>query len=413
MPLGDAPAILNIHTPTSSFAIVHSLTQETLFDLYNKLSRKANTDYYGERVGPGWLKYEYNEAIWNLDDDSDYSIFVWRRQQQQQDEYLHAPSTEPDGPPVASSSRVKLPSPPPPTIVSPSLSMPATPTLHLRNPQTPLPVPPAYCNPAYYVFQPVRATAALPQRRSPAPSRASTGRRSGKAEHEDDAHADDGVLKLKKQFDRFHSENGVRTVMGQIGPVHNVRMLLKSGYRHVYISRKFAIKHGFIPPDTAPGNYGYGGLVNIGTWPITLTPSSTQPNLPAAGYQRPDAFNNATAPRTAESTPYSSPRAQGKTRSIRSREGGKRRGPASDGDSTVNGIGRPAGPSVGTPVMVEVYLSEEPHFDVVLGRSFIEKRQIRMHSIDPTDVVCLDTGEKIECELVILKDGRGEIVTVT
>jgi hypothetical protein len=28
------------------------------------------------------------------------------------------------------------------------------------------------------------------------------------------------------------------------------------------------------------------------------------------------------------------------------------------------------------PTLVQVYLSEEPHFDVVLGRSFIEKRQI-------------------------------------
>ena len=44
------------------------MTQESLLDLYNKLSRKANTDYYGARVGPGWLKYEYNDAIWNLDD---------------------------------------------------------------------------------------------------------------------------------------------------------------------------------------------------------------------------------------------------------------------------------------------------------------------------------------------------------
>ena len=64
-------------------------------------------------------------------------------------------------------------------------------------------------------------------------------------------------------------------------------------------------------------------------------------------------------------------------------------------------------------VMMDVYLSEEPHFDVVLGRSFLEKRQIKLSTVDPTDVVCLDTGEKIECELVILKDGRGEIVTVT
>lgn len=71
---------------------------------------------------------------------------------------------------------------------------------------------------------------------------------------------------------------------------------------------------------------------------------------------------------------------------------------------------RPSGPQ---PVTIEVYLSEEPHFDVVLGRSFFEKRIIKTTSLDPTDVVCLDTGEKIECELVILKDGRGEIVTVT
>lgn len=60
-----------------------------------------------------------------------------------------------------------------------------------------------------------------------------------------------------------------------------------------------------------------------------------------------------------------------------------------------------------------VYLSEESHFDVVLGRSFVERRQIKLDPVDPTDVVCQDTGEKIDCELVILKDGRGQIVTVT
>ena len=30
---------------------------------------------------------------------------------------------------------------------------------------------------------------------------------------------DDGVPKFKKEFDRFHNENGVRTVMGSVGPV--------------------------------------------------------------------------------------------------------------------------------------------------------------------------------------------------
>lgn len=60
---------------------------------------------------------------------------------------------------------------------------------------------------------------------------------------------------------KFHSENGVRTVLGKVGPVEGVRMLLKTGYRHVYMSRNFAMKHAFIPRDAAPGHYGYGGIV--------------------------------------------------------------------------------------------------------------------------------------------------------
>lgn len=160
-----------------------------------------------------------------------------------------------------------------------------------------------------------------------------------------------------------------------IGTVFVVRMLLKSGYRHVYLSRKFALKHGFIPADAAPGHYGYGGLVNIGTWPITLTPSSSFNPHPDAPPSPPQAER------------YHQPNGRG--------------GPQKSKSS---------GPQ---PTLISVYLSEEPHFDVVLGRSFFERRQIRTSTMDPTDVVCLDTGEKLECELVILKDGRGEIVTVT
>lgn len=110
--------------------------------------------------------------------------------------------------------------------------------------------------------------------------------------------------------------------------------------------------------------------MNIGTWPITLTPSSSfNPH--------PDAPPMPPKPR-----------------------------PSGNGKHSEEDSGQ-------KPTMVGVYLSEEPHFDVVLGRSFFEKRQIRTSTTDPTDVVCLDTGEKVECELVILKDGRGEIVTVT
>ncbi|KAJ8507596.1 hypothetical protein ONZ45_g10046 [Pleurotus djamor] len=342
--MSPEPPILNVHTPTSSFAIVHSTTEETLQTLYDKLSRKGHTDYHGKRVGPGWLKYEFRESVWNLDDESDYTIFNWRRQESNKE--------------GASTSSV------------PSSAAPSTPTLYLHDPSQPLPTPPAYLNPSYYAFR--ASSLQLPTSRSA--SRSSHGggsmaTRRTKASKQEQA-ATDGLLQFRKDFEKFHSENGVRTVMGSIGPVKNVRMLLKSGYRHVYISRKFAQRHGFIPEDATPGLYGYGGLVNIGKWPITLIPSSTFSTHPDD------------PPPPAERT--------------RSHANGKSKGGS--------------GPQV---TVMPVYLSEEPHFDVVLGRSFFERRQIRVSSTDPTDVVCMDTGEKIECELVILKDGKGDIVTVT
>ena len=50
--------------------------------------------------------------------------------------------------------------------------------------------------------------------------KSSKSRRSKFTDYEED---DDGsgVPKYKRQFDRFHSENGVRTVMGKIGPISN------------------------------------------------------------------------------------------------------------------------------------------------------------------------------------------------
>ncbi|PSR83066.1 hypothetical protein PHLCEN_2v5870 [Hermanssonia centrifuga] len=230
--------------------------------------------------------------------DSDYTIFVWRQKS------------------VAQSGD-------------------SWPVLHVRDPELPLPAPPAYQNPSFYQFKP-RASSSNPSRAgSRADQRSVKSSRSRKAAK---AEPEDHTPKHKKEFEKFHSENGVRTILGNIGPVQNVRMLLKNGYRHVYISRKFALKNGFIPADAAPGHYGYGGLVNLGSWPIK--------------------------------------------------------------------VGR-------TKTNHTVYLSEEPHFDVVLGRSFWEVRQVKTDPLDPTDVVCGDTGEKIDCELVILKDGKGQIVTVT
>ena len=85
----DKPSVLSIHTPSSSLALIHSgmiaslsqlwpsaqvylirssVTTEPLTLLFDKLSRKKNTEFYGKRVGPGWLKYEWSDSFWNLDD---------------------------------------------------------------------------------------------------------------------------------------------------------------------------------------------------------------------------------------------------------------------------------------------------------------------------------------------------------
>lgn len=340
----SSPQIINIHTPSSSFAIIHSINEESIQQLFDKLSRKQGSGFHGHRVGPGWTKYHWNDTFWNLDDDADYTIFVWRQKSSAEDSSAET-------------------------------------TLHIHNPSIPLPEPPAYRNPSFYLFSPTQSQIGLAQR-SPKPpsvkSRKSTKNKKGLTTPEEPKH--------KKEFEKFHSENGVRTVMGSIGPVQNgtlvrlistiesnsmmdlVRMLLKAGYRHVYISRKFAMKHGFIPADAAPGHYGYGGLVNIGTWPITLQPlGASTLDLSSAEHR-----------------------------------------PAFPGQP--NGSGKKAQTK---SILIPVYLSEEPHFDVVLGRSFFERRRIQTNPTDPTEVVCLDTGERIEVEVVVLKDGRGEIVIIT
>jgi hypothetical protein len=58
--------------------------------------------------------------------------------------------------------------------------------------------------------------------RSPVPS--SKSKKGKVVGLEDDSSEDDGVPKFKKQFNRFHEENGVRTVIGSIGSAQNGRL---------------------------------------------------------------------------------------------------------------------------------------------------------------------------------------------
>jgi hypothetical protein len=45
---------------------------------------------------------------------------------------------------------------------------------------------------------------------------------------------------------------------------------MKEGHRHCYMAREFALQHGFIPKDAAPGFYGFSGITNLGSWPIKV-----------------------------------------------------------------------------------------------------------------------------------------------
>lgn len=63
-------------------------------------------------------------------------------------------------------------------------------------------------------------------------------------------------------------------------------------------------------------------------------------------------------------------------------------------------------------------LSEESHFDVVLGRSWMEKMGVRTDPLDQTSVVLMGPpgsggGEKVACDVVVIRDGKGEKITVT
>ena len=92
-------------------------------------------------------------------------------------------------------------------------------TLYLHNPSSPLPSPPAYYNPSFYAFK-GRTSLSPPRKVGSRGTSIRSGRsrksvRSGFSE----GIGDDGLPKHKKDFLQFHNENGVRTVIGSIGPV--------------------------------------------------------------------------------------------------------------------------------------------------------------------------------------------------
>lgn len=111
--------------------------------------------------------------------DSDYTIFTWRQ---------NSPSSSAQATSAMSA------------------------TLHVHDPAGQLPEPPAYRNPSFYLFHPSRAVS---------PRCRSRGSLKGKSPTQDAVIGESRAAKHRKEFQKFHSENGVRTVMGTIGPVEN------------------------------------------------------------------------------------------------------------------------------------------------------------------------------------------------
>lgn len=71
-------SIVEVHTPHTSFAIAHSFVQDTLQSLFSKLDKKYYVGSLSEEhsIGPGWLKYEWNDSVWNLDDGASLLVFL-------------------------------------------------------------------------------------------------------------------------------------------------------------------------------------------------------------------------------------------------------------------------------------------------------------------------------------------------
>ena len=110
------------------------------------------------------------------------------------------------------------------------------PVLHVRDPEEPLPSRPSYQNPSFYMF--------MPKPLPPTPSRAGSGgdghsTKSTRSKKTAKTEPQDTVPKFKKEFEKFHNENGVRTIMGDIGPVQNGKHYSALSSRDVRLMSNF------------------------------------------------------------------------------------------------------------------------------------------------------------------------------
>ncbi|RXK40729.1 hypothetical protein M231_01981 [Tremella mesenterica] len=307
--------LYNVHTPHKTFALVHK-DGEGQVGLVNRICKKAGlgfeeTTAVKEGKDGAGLIYEYEGERWSLDDDDDLDILFTR----------FPPSSTPSVTlqltPPPSNLRAHF-APPPPAYSTPSSlvkSKAQSQTKKSTQKSSPSHIPasslPKSSDPVEKTIATIpngtgalqsngtgakpngviahkpklptggrtagrAVSVTLPTREETLPAAASVPRaksvmstRSRKSRWGDDDAEPLGVTK-KREWEEFHANNGVRTVVGRVANIDGVRMLLKSGYRHVYVSRSFAIRAGLVDRKYGTGFGGYSGLRMLGQVPITV-----------------------------------------------------------------------------------------------------------------------------------------------
>ncbi|KAK4685688.1 hypothetical protein P7C73_g4457, partial [Tremellales sp. Uapishka_1] len=320
--------IYNVHTPSKTFALTYKEGESHSAFLSRIIAKSAlssdTTEAIKEKKDGSGLVYEFEGGRWSLEDGMPASLCV---------AHVLIPPHPDDDLEILST---RLPPKSTPSITL-HLTLPRA-HAHFAKGQSP--------SPSKEAIKPLgKPVSKLPNgdggkpKSKPAGSKtksllSTTSRRSKWGD--DDAEPMGEVH--KRAWLEFQNNQGVRTVMGKVGNVDNVRMLLKAGYRHVYVSRSFAIANKLVPAKYHMGGSGYAGLKTLGNVSITVG---------------------------------------GKTAS------------------------HPA------------FINEESHFDVVLGRSWIEKMGVKTDPLDQTALTYMDSGEAIPCDLVVLKDAEGNVIYIT
>ncbi|BGP38276.1 hypothetical protein JCM10450v2_002219 [Rhodotorula kratochvilovae] len=279
--------ILSCHPGSLNAFALKLKPSDTVHSIKARAARKLAIPQDGADIH---LKYLWCDVFYTLDDDDDFEVFTARHQHSPEVTLLlSSPHIPTQNPSIASVSSL----PPSSAFSSSSLGTrsraepdassvysatgPAGSLLYGRAETRDLQrqtsmhlVPPPPVPGASAAGGSVRSGRSARSRRSVRSAGADTLGAKSKRGAKGDGSGAASVPEHKIKFEEFHNQLGVRTFIGSIGPVQNVRMMMKSGHRACYMSRAFAQAHNFIPRDAAPGFYGFSGITNLGTWPIKV-----------------------------------------------------------------------------------------------------------------------------------------------